>query len=93
MSVQDLAALRSALDALCADPTSPASPLSPFQLRETLHRKERELTAALNLARSLLGQQEEYSLEIHQISLDKDDLAVTIATLRHENSILHVLGT
>lgn len=91
-----VSSLRSALEALSADLTACSSlrtSLSAEQLREVLCMRERDLTAAVGLARLLIGKDEEKDRELQQITLDKDDLAGVAATLRQENAILHVLTT
>jgi len=89
-----LSSLRSALEALSADLAAPdflRTTLSAEQLRKVLHLRERDLSAAVGLARLLIGKDEERDQEMQQIAIDKDDLASVVASVRQENAILHVL--
>jgi len=89
-----LSSLRSALEALSADLAAPdflRTTLSAEQLREVLRLRERDLSAAVGLARLLIGKDEERDQEMQQIAIDKDDLASVVASVRQENAILHVL--
>lgn len=95
-SNSQFASLRSALEALSADLAAPnflRTTLSAEQLREVLRFRERDLSAAVGLARLLVGKDEERDQEMQQIAIDKDALAAAVVNLRQENTILHVLTT
>ena len=95
MSSQSLSSLRSALETLSTElSASPSrSSLCAEQLRDMLRMRERDLSAAVGLAKLFISKDEERDREMQQMAIDKDDLASIVATLKQENAILHVRMT